>query len=414
MKPSYAPRKKNEQSSNSHRLEKPPRNKFGQGNRRFSSRGKGRKVSVLDPSVFIKKAIPFEQTIYKASRLIKDLPINDVLKRNLIKKGYETPTEIQDKTLDALLEGNNLLGLAQTGTGKTSAFLTPITHHLISQKPTFQVLIVAPTRELAMQVHKEFRSITKDLSLYSSCFIGGTSVGKDIASLRRPSHVVIGTPGRLMDLNRQKALDFRCCTTLVLDEFDRLCDMGFSDDIKKMVNSMPNRKQTVLFSATEIKKQRAFIQQFVKDPVEVRVTSGNATGNNIEQDIVKIGRGEKKIDVLINMVQDEAFQKVLVFAETKRMVTLVCKNLNRANIKADEIHGDKSQGYRMNALRAFRTDRIQVLVATDVAARGLDISGVTQVINYQKPADLDSYIHRVGRTGRAGKSGQAFTFIETS
>ncbi len=407
MKTSYLARES--KHSSNYRTKKSPRARFRP---KYSNRRRVRKVNTLDTSVFIKKPVSFEKTVYKSSCLVKDLPINDILKENLIRKGYQTPTEIQDKTLDTLLKGNSLLGIAQTGTGKTGAFLIPIIHHLITKKPAFQVLVIAPTRELAMQVQKEFKSVTKGLHLYSQCFIGGTSVGKDIATLRRPSHVVIGTPGRLMDLNKQKALDFRCVTTLVLDEFDRLCDMGFSDDIKKMINGMPNRKQTVLFSATENKSQHAFIYQLVKDLVEVRVSSGKATGSHIEQDIVRVARGEKKIDVLINMLQDKAYEKVLVFAETKRVVALICKDLNNAKIKADEIHGNKSQNYRMKALRAFRSNRIQVLVATDVAARGLDVDDITHVINYQKPTDLDSYIHRIGRTGRAGKSGKAFTFID--
>ncbi len=387
-------------------------NRFrNRGSRKFASK-RGRKVSRLDESVFIKKAVPFEETIYEASCLIKDLPINEQLKENLIKKGYNSPTEIQDKTINDLLLGKNLLGLAQTGTGKTGAFLIPSINNLISKKAGFQILVVAPTRELAMQVNQEFKSITKGLRLYSSCFIGGTSVRRDIQVLGRPSHVVIGTPGRLMDLCKQGALDFSAFSTLILDEFDRLCDMGFSDDITEMVSSMANRKQTILFSATEDKKQRSFIDKLVKNPVEVRVSSGKNTGDHIEQDIIRVQHGEKKMDVLINMIKSDSFNKVLVFAETKRMVSNICRDLNRANIKADEIHGDKSQNYRMRALRSFRNDRIKVLVATDVAARGLDISGVTEVVNYQRPTDLDSYIHRIGRTGRAGKSGKAFTFVD--
>jgi len=245
----------------------------------------------------------------------------------------------------------------------------------------------------------------------SACFIGGTSVGRDIATLRQPVHLVIGTPGRLTDLARQGALRFGNFTTLILDEFDRLLDMGFSRDIQFIVKAMHNRKQTILFSATEEKNQRKLIDELLRRPVEVRVSKGNATGDHIDQEIIRVGAGETKMEILLNMVRDRSFQKVIVFAETKRGVSTVRKTLHQSGIKVDEIHGNKSQNYRLKALNDFKSGRIQVLIATDVAARGLDISEVTHVINYQQPRDFDSYIHRIGRTGRAGKGGKAFTFV---
>jgi ATP-dependent RNA helicase RhlE len=303
------------------------------------------------------------------------------------------------------------MGLAQTGTGKTAAFLVPIVHQLINTAPAFQVLIVIPTRELAVQIEDELKSITKGLNLHSQVFIGGTSVNRDLDKLRRPSHFIIGTPGRLLDMANQRALHFDKFQTLVLDEFDRLLDMGFSHDIQKMISKMSNRKQTVLFSATEEPNQKKLIGEILTNPVEVRVSIKNATGDHIEQETITVKDGENKMDVLIRMIKDDSFQKVIVFAETKRWVSKVCKELNRVGIKADEIHGNKSQNYRQNALNAFKAEKIKVLVATDVAARGLDIEEVSHVINYQKPMNFDSYIHRIGRTGRAGKSGKAYTFI---
>jgi ATP-dependent RNA helicase RhlE len=304
-----------------------------------------------------------------------------------------------------------LLGIAQTGTGKTGAFLIPVVNNLLSVSPANQVLVVVPTRELAVQVEQEFKSIVKGLSLRSHCFIGGTSVGKDVSLLRSAAHVIIGTPGRLTDLARQGALKMSNFRTLILDEFDRLLDMGFSRDIQFIVKAMTYREQTILFSATEEKEQLPLIRELLHQPVEVRVSNGKTTGDHIDQEIVRVAPGEHKMDVLLRMVRDNSFQKVIVFAETKRGVSTVRKNLHHSGIRVDEIHGNKSQNYRLKALSDFKSGKIQVLIATDVAARGLDISDVTHVINYQQPRDFDSYIHRIGRTGRAGKGGKAFTFV---
>jgi ATP-dependent RNA helicase RhlE len=377
---------------------------------RFSNKRK-HVVKELDSSLFVKKALTKEETQYLPSRSIKELPVDNAIILNLEKKGYDLPTEIQDKSLEAILSGKDLLGLAQTGTGKTGAYLIPLVHNLMKKKPAFQVLIVSPTRELAAQIEDEFKSISLGLKLYSTCLIGGTSVKNDISNLKRPIHVVIGTPGRIADMVRQRALNLKNFSILVLDEFDRLLDMGFSVEIQRFVDGMINRKQTILFSATEEKGQKQLIAKLLTNPTEVRLSTKNVSGDHIEQEIIRVKDGENKMDVLLNMLQDSSFEKVLVFAETKRWVSRVCKNLREAGIKADEIHGNKSQNYRTHALDAFKHERIQVLVATDVAARGLDIVNVSHVINYQQPQNLDSYIHRIGRTGRAGKSGKAFTFV---
>lgn len=369
-------------------------------------------MSTLDPELFIKKAVQTTIADYVPSRKIADLPIDKRLIVNLTRKGYSLPTEIQDKTLEPILKGKDLMGIAQTGTGKTGAFLIPLVNRLLGSGPAFQVLVVVPTRELAVQVETEFKTITKDTGLYSACFIGGTSVNKDIQTLRRPCHVVIGTPGRLLDLARQRVLDFRHFKNLVLDEFDRLLDMGFSKDIHQIIRAMVNRRQTVLFSATEEKSQRAHIEEILHEPVHIRVSTGNVTAERIDQDIIRVKDGENKFDVLLTMMQDVSFQKVLVFAETKHWVKKVCRKLQQAGITADEIHGNKSQNYRLKALNDFRTGKTRVLIATDVAARGLDITEVSHVINYHQPRNFDSYIHRIGRTGRAGKAGKALTFVD--
>jgi ATP-dependent RNA helicase RhlE len=366
---------------------------------------------MLDPGLFVKSATITKEKTFKPTRTIVQLPVHSSIIDNLLNKGYKIPTEIQDRTIDSILEGRNLMGLAQTGTGKTGAFLIPLIHNLLNKRASNQVLIVAPTRELAVQTQDEFNSMAKGLNLHAVCLIGGTNVSADLRKLSRPNHFVIGTPGRLNDMVRQGALKLSHFSTIVLDEFDRLLDMGFWRDIEFIVNGMLNRKQTILFSATEEKDQKPLIAKLLENPVEVRTQTENRSADTIDQEVVSVAEGESKMSVLLSMVRDESFVKVLVFAETKRWVSRICKDLRKAGIKVDEIHGNKSQNYRLNALDSFKTKRIQVLVATDVAARGLDISEVSHVINYQQPKNMDSYIHRIGRTGRAGKSGKAITFV---
>jgi len=376
----------------------------------FSNRNK-HTAKGLTPDSFIRKADPAEATAYMADRLIQELPVHDSIISNLRKKGYEKPTEIQDKTLEAILEGRNLIGLAQTGTGKTGAFLIPLVHNLLRKDSSGHVLVISPTRELALQTDSEFRSIAHGLKLFSTCLIGGTSVRRDIENLRKPGHIIIGTPGRLTDMVRQGALDLRRFTVLVLDEFDRLLDMGFAPDVNRLAGGMNRRSQTVLFSATEDRSQKKIIDELVENPYIVKVRTGNVSADNIEQEIVTVKDGETKMEILLEMVRNDSFEKVLVFADTKRGVSRICRDLKRGGVTADEIHGDKSQNYRVKALESFRNRKIKVLVATDVAARGLDISHVSHVINFQQPRDMESYIHRIGRTGRAGAAGRAITFV---
>lgn len=372
---------------------------------------KPRKESTLDADLFVKRAIEPEVVGFTPSRKMADFPVNPKILANLAKKGYTHPTEIQDKTLESVLAGRDIIGIAQTGTGKTGAFLIPVLHQLIGKPAAYQVLIVTPTRELAVQIDSELKSMTEGLGIYSTCLIGGTNLAKDLQALRKPSHIVVGTPGRMNDLSRQRALHYKNFQILILDEFDRLLDMGFQKDIQYMVDAMTNREQTILFSATEDKKQKSIMDNLLVNPVAVRVSAGNVSGDHIDQEIIRVKPGENKMSILISMLKKEEFKKVIVFAETKRWVKVVCRDIQAAGIKADQIHGNKSQNYRLNALDNFKKEAIQVLVATDVAARGLDISQVSHVINFQQPMSMDSYIHRIGRTGRAGLAGKAFTFV---
>jgi len=357
--------------------------------------------------------VPLEDVKYDAPRSFQEMPIHPKLLQNIADLGYENPTEIQDKTFETVADIEDVIGIANTGTGKTGAFLIPIIHNLlVEDDDIFQTLVVLPTRELAEQVEQEFRKLAKGLDLYTICCIGGTPVYKDVKKLRRFHHIVVGTPGRLCDLVRQGVLDLSAFSILVIDEFDRLLDMGFSEDVFFLADEMGERDQTLLFSATIEPKQEKLIEQLMDNPIELKVSSGTTTAEHITQEIVRCTRDEK-FDRLLDMLQGDSFEKVLIFAETKVTVSDIAYRLKKERIKVDEIHGDKSQDYRKKALARFKTDRIDVLVATDVAARGLDISDVTQVINFEIPRTYDSYIHRIGRTGRAGKAGHAYTFVTT-
>lgn len=374
--------------------------------------GKGKQVSSIhNVDLLVKKAIPLNESKYESKRTIEEMPISKSLKAVLTKKGYTHPTEIQDKTLETIISGRDILGIAKTGTGKTGAFLIPIIHQLVTTGKFFQTLVLVPTRELALQVDEEFKTFTLGLNLKSSVFIGGTSVRADFQALRKQNHVIIGTTGRLLDLAKRNMLDLKRFSVLILDEFDRMLDMGFAPDVKRITELMVNRKQTLLFSATVNKAQKPLIDNLLKSPVEVMVSTGGATSDHIDQSIIRVGANEDKFNVLSKLISDKTFEKVLIFAETKRRVSQLTEKLQKSGVKTDEIHGNKAQNYRQRALDKFKNGSIRVLVATDVAARGLDISDVTHVINYQLPMSFDSYIHRIGRTGRAGKGGKAFTFV---
>ncbi|MCK4880458.1 MAG: DEAD/DEAH box helicase [Bacteroidales bacterium] len=384
----------------------------GSNQRNRNNARPAKKVSTLDPSLLVKEADhAVVEKVFRSDRLVSELPIDTKLKQALALKGYERPTEIQDRTLETLMEGSDLLGIAQTGTGKTGAFLIPIIEQLLHKRVNPYALIVVPTRELALQVEEEFKSMARGLGLYSACFIGGTNINRDLQNLRRSSHVVIATPGRLLDLTDRRAIDLGKFKTLVLDEFDRMLDMGFIRDVNRILDGMKQRNHTMLFSATLDRSQQSMINNILKNHVTVKVSTGNSSGDGIDQEVIRLKPGEDKFKVLHEMLSQSEFKKVLLFEETKHRVSRLCLKLNKSGIQADQIHGNKSQNARQNALKAFKQGRVQVLVATDVASRGLDVSDVSHVINYQVPQTHDSYIHRIGRTGRAGKIGKAYTFV---
>jgi ATP-dependent RNA helicase RhlE len=340
------------------------------------------------------------------------LQLHPKLQANILSKGYTHTTPIQDQAIEPIMEGRDMLGIAQTGTGKTAAFLIPMIQQWLTDDTFKPALVLVPTRELAQQVELEFRTLSEGMNMFSNSYIGGGSVTADIRKLSRYHNLVVGTPGRLLDLVSRRALDLNNFGTLVLDEFDRMLDMGFINDVKKLTATMKARKHTLLFSATIEPGIQEHIDVLLSNPVMVKVNSGVQSADHIEQDIVKVGYGMDKFTLLQNLLSDEALNKVLIFAETKHRVDKVTKKLVDSGFKADMIHGNKSQGQRERALASFRQGRTRILVATDVAARGLDISDVTHVINFEVPKTYDSYIHRIGRTGRAGKAGKAYTFVE--
>ena len=386
-----------------------------QGNNKRSVRGGGRAKSTLDPLLLIQEASLDQEPQFKhvVTREYADFSLQQSLKDNIQKMGFTQPTPIQDQTFESLVDGRDLIGIASTGTGKTGAFLIPLLERFLTKETaTYETLVVVPTRELALQVADELRKLTVGLKVRSACFIGGTNVEKDVRTLKNKFDFIIGTPGRLLDLKNRGSLKFHTMDVLVLDEFDKMLDMGFVHDIQTIAKYMVSRTQTLLFSATRDKKQQQIINQLVESPLVVELSSGDTSSKNVNQDIIRVEQGQNKFDLLQNLIVDGGFDKVILFTETKHLAKRLSGQLNAAGIKSDEIHGNKSQNYRVNALKKFKTGAIRVLVATDVAARGIDVSDVSLVVNYELPTDFDTYIHRVGRTGRAGKTGTAYTFVD--
>ncbi len=364
----------------------------------------------IDPNRFINKAQPqAEVAPYVATHQFTDFAIEPILKQNIVTKGYLTPTAIQDQTIPHILFNKDVTGIANTGTGKTAAFLIPLISKVLRNRQE-KILIMVPTRELAMQIQDELFSFVRGLQIRSAFCIGGTSISKQVYNLRNNPSFVIGTPGRLKDLIERRALNLGTFRTVVLDEADRMLDMGFIHDMKTILALMPTPRQTLLFSATFTPEIQNLTKQFQNQPISVSVKT-QATASGIDQDIVRFQDDTHRLDLLHDLLIDPAFNKVLVFGETKHGVEKLSKTLNERGFKSASIHGNKTQAARQNALDQFKRDQVSILVATDVAARGLDIPLVSHVINYDVPASYEDYVHRIGRTGRAGNTGKALTFV---
>ena len=388
------------------------------GNRRRSGGGGkrhgGRTGHVYKPiaaDLMVHEAVPMKEVTYISETKYEDWDIHPKLKAALKMAGWKFPTEIQEKSFEHIIDLKDVMGIATTGTGKTGAFLIPIIDALLKDEP-FQTLVLAPTRELALQIEQEFIILSKGMKFKSLTLIGGRNINTDIQKLRKKYDLIVATPGRLKDLYQQGKIDLNEASVLILDEFDRMLDMGFQKDVKYLADQMGERDQTMLFSATLDKTQQKVIDTYLDDPAIVAVSSGEASAEHINQ-TVRYVKGDDKFDELIDLMEQPELKRVLVFAETKHRVKKITKKLNQAGIAADEIHGNKSQNYRQKALGKFKQGKIKALCATDVAARGLDIDDVTHVINFEAPTDYDVYIHRVGRTGRNGKTGEAITFVDT-
>lgn len=378
--------------------------------RRSNNNNRGRSEQI-DPALFVNKAQ--EEDYVEAYVPTHDFPqflISDQLKRNIAERGYVTPTPIQDQTIPHLLEGKDVVGIANTGTGKTAAFLIPLINKILYNRSQ-RVLIVAPTRELAAQIQDELKMFSGNMNMFSALCIGGARINLQIQQVRRNPAFVIGTPGRLKDLINQHQLNIASFQNIVLDEVDRMMDMGFINDIRFLIAKLPAQRQSLFFSATISPQISGIMGAFLRNPVTVSVKS-RETARTVDQDIVRVPKDMKKIDVLHDLLSREGFGRVLLFGRTKWGIEKLTKLLIQRGFRAASIHGNKSQGQRQRALDGFKKGDVQVLLATDVASRGLDIEDVSHVINYETPASYDDYVHRIGRTGRANKRGKALTFVE--
>ncbi len=344
----------------------------------------------------------------------EDLKLNEAILKAVTEQGYTSPSPIQSKAIPLVMGEHDVMAAAQTGTGKTAGFTLPLLHLLSRGQKAganqTRALILTPTRELAAQVFDNVQQYGKYLPLRANVVFGGVKINPQMQKLRRGTDILIATPGRLLDLHQQNAIRFNQLEILVLDEADRMLDMGFIHDIKKLHKILPQKRQTLMFSATFSDEIRALAQQFLHQPKEVSVTPSNSTANTVTQYMYPVDK-DKKAALLKHLIKDNDWTQVLVFTRTKHGANNLTKKLNAANIKAAAIHGNKSQGARTTALANFKSNEIAVLVATDIAARGIDIDQLPHVINFELPNVPEDYVHRIGRTGRAGAEGEAISLV---
>jgi len=344
----------------------------------------------------------------------QELGLKKPILSTLAKQGYETPTPIQIQAIPPILEGRDVVGLAQTGTGKTAAFALPLLHRLTGKdlpggfRPV-RVLVLSPTRELAAQIEKSMRTYGGSMGLRTTCVVGGVPIKRQINTLRDGVDILVATPGRLEDLYSQRAVTFERVETIVLDEADQMMDIGFMPAIKRILKMLPKTRQTLLFSATMPKEIKALSNDYLNDPVEVSVAPVAATADRIDQTVMHMQHADKP-SAIAKLVRSHPGKRVIVFTRTKRGADKVARKLNADGLGASAIHGNKSQGQRQRALDAFRGGKEPVLIATDIAARGIDVPDIQLVVNYDLPNVPESYVHRIGRTARAGASGLAVSF----
>lgn len=416
-KPAGGSRGKSSYSSTSSRSSSsgPSRGKFSRSSFRGGNKGKrGPRKSTADISKFVRKAsdVKNETPLPAVKHVFADFKFSKELNANLVSKGYNTPTHIQDQSIGYIMEGRDVVGLANTGTGKTGAFLLPLIDKVWKDKKQ-NVIILAPTRELAIQIDKEFKSFSMGMQIYSAMCVGGMPIWKQMNDLARKPNFIIGTPGRIKDLSDRGKINYKDIGNIVLDEVDHMLDMGFIEPITVILNNLKAERQSLFFSATMPTNIKTLISKFTNNPVTVEVASRD-TVSNIDQDVIKVTDEAHKLSELKRLLNEDGFDKVLIFTETKRQVDKLSKELSSEKFSVESIHGDKRQNQRKKAIDMFEKDKVTILVATDVAARGLDIKGVTHVINYTIPQTNEDYTHRIGRTGRGENKGTALTFITAS
>lgn len=384
--------------------------RFGGGGRSRFGGKRGFTGNVIDVKRFINKAEPTKpEEAFEPENSFEDFKIHKTLKKSIAHRGFTVPTPIQDKAIPAVLEGKDVIGLANTGTGKTAAFLVPMIHKILNN-PTEKVLIVVPIRELAIQIQEEFQAFVQRMNIGSVVVVGGANIQRQIKGLQRNPNVVIGTPGRLKDLIDRKRLNLSDFNNVVLDEADRMLDMGFINDVKWLLSLVAEKRQMMLFSATFSREIEGLVKTFLNNPEKISLKT-RETSKQIDQDIIRVNHGKDKTELFNEVLVEMRFEKMLVFTRTKHGADKLCKKLHQSGYKADAIHGDKPHNKRQRVLQQFKKSSIDILVATDVAARGLDIPDVSHVINFDIPATYEDYVHRIGRTGRAEKQGTALTFV---
>ncbi|TVR09514.1 MAG: DEAD/DEAH box helicase [Planctomycetota bacterium] len=343
-----------------------------------------------------------------------DLGLSEPLLRALGDAGYTTPTPIQAQAIPPVLAGRDVFGCAQTGTGKTAAFTVPLLQRLAATKNPgrkLRCLILTPTRELAAQIGESLQTYGRHLRLSHSVVFGGVGQGAQVSALRRGVDTLVACPGRLLDLLNQGHVKLDGLEAFILDEADRMLDMGFIHDVKRIIAHLPKQRQTLFFSATVPQEIRELASTLLNDPVDVRIAAVSSAAETVEQSIYHVGRSHK-VALLRDLLGDQAMSKTLIFTRTKHGADRVARQLGKAKVVAVAIHGNKTQGQRERALEAFRDGKARVLVASDIAARGIDIDGISHVVNYELPHEPETYVHRIGRTGRAGRSGRAISFCD--
>jgi superfamily II DNA/RNA helicase len=386
------------------------RNNGGYHQKRYNNNRSRFKANTISVDKLIAKAVDSEpMNMFVDDFEYSQFDLTKVLKRNAYAKGYSNPTKIQYQAIPMILEGRDIMGIATTGSGKTAAFLIPMIDKIVRDR-SYRCLVVVPTRELAMQIQDEFKSLAKDTSLRSVLIMGGNSIRAQIAILRRDPDFLICTPGRLKDLSERGEVRLSDINNVVLDEVDRMLDMGFIHDIKHIINGLNRDRQSLFFSATMNRKAEEIANTLLHNPVKIEIER-QEPGRNVDQDVVRLQSNQNKFDVLKGLLEKEEVKKVLVFTATKRGADNLCRKLEQNRIYVDALHGNKKQNQRTKIIDRFKDGRTNVLIATDVASRGLDVNNISHVINYDMPQSYDDYIHRIGRTGRAGKKGFALTFV---